>query len=230
MIKAILLDFDGVLVNSMSYHVRAWQMIFQDLNIAVQPDDVLLTEGCRSIELARQVLKRHSVNLSASEVDDLVDRKQNLYRKITRAELIPAARPFLEGARELGVLRGLVTGTPRLNVNKMLSSDVQGLFDVIITGDDVENGKPDPEGYRLAARELRVEPSACLVVENAPLGIKAAKRAGMRVAALATTLRRSYLQEADFHAADLAKLANKLPGLLNSLAQVTATENDLCRQ
>jgi len=73
----------------------------------------------------------------------------------------------------------------------------------VITGDDVSKGKPDPEAYLKAANELNVVSSECLVIENAPLGIEAAKRAEMRVVALTTTLDREVLSGADYYAKDM---------------------------
>ncbi|MFQ5772464.1 MAG: HAD family hydrolase, partial [bacterium] len=103
----------------------------------------------------------------------------------------------------------------RLNVEKILSPEVISQFDVIVSGDETRKGKPSPEGYLQAARKLHLAPGHCFVIENAPLGIMAAKRAGMKVVALTTTLDRLYLDGADFYAMNLADLENNWNKIFN---------------
>lgn len=208
LIKAVLFDFDGVLVNSMSFHVKAWQTIFRDIDIEIKPEDVLLTEGSRSIELARQILTKKNVETSEEALINLVAKKQRKYREITKAKLTNSAESFIIELKKQGMLIGLVTGTPRLNVEEILTPELISRIDVMVTADDTQAGKPNPECYLKAVSLLNVEPGQCLVVENAPLGIQAAKNAGMKVVALTTTLNRSYLVGADFYATDLSDLEN----------------------
>ena len=215
MIKAILFDFDGVIVNSMPYHIEAWQETFQPFDVYLEPDDVLLTEGCRSIELARLVAERHSLGLTESELGSITRRKTELYHEITRAEVNPDVEPLLTMIRGFGVRTGLVTGSALASIQDTLPGNISVLLDIIVTGDDVEFGKPDPAGYLKAAETLGVAPGQCLVVENAPLGIEAAKRAGMTVLALGTTLARSHLEAADFYADSLSGLLDRIPVVLN---------------
>ena len=205
MVKAVLFDYDGVLVNSMPFHVKAWQSVFTDFEIAIKPEEVLLREGARSIELAREIFADRSLEISELELKEFVDKKQQIYRKITEAKIENGTEAFLKNLRKQGKLIGLVTGTVRLNIEHSHSSEFIALFDTIVTADDVENGKPNPECYLNAARELTISPNNCLAVENAPLGIQAAKNAGMQVAALMTTLDKAILPDADFYANDLGE-------------------------
>lgn len=206
MFKAVLFDFDGVLVNSMPFHVTAWQNLFRAFNISVQPDDVLLTEGCRSIELAEKIFSDWNYDISSEELDKFVEQKQLRYQEITQAELDPSAVPLIDKLKRRGKLIGLVTGTARSNVDKILAPENRTIFDVLVTGDDLKKGKPNPEGYLKAAGKLNLAPGQCLVVENAPLGIQAARNAGMKVVALTTTLKRRQLAGADFYSSSLAEL------------------------
>ena len=205
MVKAVLFDYDGVLVNSMPFHVKAWQSVFTDFEIAIKPEEVLLREGARSIELAREILADRSLEISELELKEFVDKKQQIYRKITEAKIENGTEAFLKNLRKQGKLIGLVTGTVRLNIEHSHSSEFIALFDTIVTADDIKNGKPNPECYLNAARELTISPNNCLAVENAPLGIQAAKNAGMQVAALMTTLDKAILPDADFYANDLGE-------------------------
>lgn len=205
MVKAVLFDYDGVLVNSMPFHVKAWQSVFTDFEIAIKPEEVLLREGARSIELAREIFADRSLEISELELKEFVDKKQKIYRKITEAKIENGTEAFLKNLRKQGKLIGLVTGTVRLNIEHSHSSEFIALFDTIVTADDIKNGKPNPECYLNAARELTISPNNCLAVENAPLGIQAAKNAGMQVAALMTTLDKAILPDADFYANDLGE-------------------------
>jgi len=205
LVKAVLFDYDGVLVNSMPFHVKAWQSVFTDFEIAIKPEEVLLREGARPIELARDIFADRSLEISELELKEFVDKKQQIYRKITEAKIENGTEAFLKNLRKQGKLIGLVTGTVRLNIEHSHSSEFIALFDTIVTADDVENGKPNPECYLNAARELTISPNNCLAVENAPLGIQAAKNAGMQVAALMTTLDKEILPDADFYANDLGE-------------------------
>ena len=91
----------------------------------------------------------------------------------------------------------LVTGSPLVEVKKILPRQIVSLFRVVVAGDQVKQGKPHPESYLKAARLFNLKPEQCLVVENAPLGIESAKRAGMFCVALTTSLPREYLTQAD---------------------------------
>jgi len=204
--KAVLFDYDGVLVDSMGYHVQAWQIVFKDFNIGIQPEDVLLTEGARSIELARQVLSKNDISISEDRLVEFVDKKQMTYREITGAKFSEDAGKLILKIKKQDMRVGVVSGGARLDIELLVPADVRTQIDVIISGDEVHNGKPDPEGYLKAARALEVLPAECLVVENAPFGIHAAKRAGMKVAAVTTTLQRRQLPGADFYADNLSHL------------------------
>jgi HAD superfamily hydrolase (TIGR01509 family) len=110
---------------------------------------------------------------------------------------VPGMVPLLHDLRGRGVRLGLVTGSACRVVDESLApSGVAALFDVLVTGDDVSHGKPDPEPYLIATARLGLPPEACLAIENAPLGIRSARAAGMACVALETTLPAAQLAEA----------------------------------
>ncbi len=211
MLKAVLFDYDGVLVDSMNYHVQAWQIVFKEFNIEIRPEEVLLAEGARSIELARQILSQNNILIAEDKLVEFVEKKQRTYHEITGAKFLEDARKLILKVKKREMRVGVVSGGARFDIENSLPPDVRGQIDVIISGEDVRRGKPDPEGYLNAAQKLGVLPAECLVIENAPFGIEAAKRAGMKVAAVATTLPRHLLNGADFHADDLAHLNKQWP-------------------
>jgi len=224
LVTVVLFDFDGVLVNSMPFHVRAWQEVFRDYDIQIEPADVLLTEGSRSFELALQIFDSHQIDLSDSQIEHFVERKQELYRSITEATLDPAAEPLLLDLKNKRLWTGLVTGTTLQNVHKSTSAEVLQLLDVVVTAEDVTLGKPDPECYLRAANTLAAPPRNCLVIENAPLGLRAARTAGMNTVALLSTLSRGELPGADFYVNDLTQFKARLDEILTSYQPTLQTE------
>lgn len=120
--------------------------------------------------------------------------------------LYEGAEALIGRLKKEGYLLGLVTGANYLRFLNTVNSEVTGRFNVIISGDKVNNCKPHPEPYLNAANALSVQPSECLVIENAPLGIESAKSAGMYCIAVASTLEKKYLFRADMIINKLADL------------------------
>ncbi len=217
MMKAVLLDYDGVVVNSMPYHIQAWQRIFSEYDIKIEPEEILLTEGSRSIEVARKICRERGRELSEKELQTIVHKKQKYYREITRAEIQPGVIDFIQKVKQQDFKIGLVTGSARANVQKVLSFNFLNNFDIVITGDEIKRGKPDPEAYLKAANHLHLKPQECLVVENAPLGIQAARNAGMYVIALTTTLDPHHLNGAHIIFKDMKELVNRWDTLIKEI-------------
>ena len=108
----------------------------------------------------------------------------------------------------------IVTGGGRDRVQRLIDEYFRGVFDAVITSDDVQHTKPYPEPYLKAAEKLKVAPANCVVIENAPLGIRSAKRAGMHVIAIETTLDRQFLKEADQITKDMFQVRSALENLI----------------
>lgn len=197
MIQAFLFDFDGVLVNSMPYHIQAWQEEFSKLGIQIDPNDVYLREGSRASAIGRALFEKAGIQISEKQLDDFIAKKRKRYAEITQAGLMPGARELLLEIKRRGLKIGLVTGSVWENILAVLDQQVVALFDGIVTGRDVVHGKPHPESYLKGAEKLGVPPEACVVVENAPFGITSAKRAGMFCLSVESTLDGSHLEEAD---------------------------------
>ncbi|MCJ7812085.1 HAD family hydrolase, partial [bacterium] len=102
----------------------------------------------------------------------------------------------------------IVTACAQKTMLKSLSEDKRRLFDLIQTGDDVPRAKPNPDPYDMARKKFKLQKDQCLVVENAPLGIASAKKAGMLCVAVETTLSKLYLSEADFIISNIRELLN----------------------
>jgi beta-phosphoglucomutase len=125
---------------------------------------------------------------SDDEAQRLADEKRAIFDGL-EPSLVPGMLPLVYDLRGRGYRLALVTGSSRSVVDGVSESvDLRILFEAMVTGDQVTHGKPDPEPYRIAAERLNLTPGECLVVENAPMGIRSAKAAGMACVALATTL------------------------------------------
>lgn len=217
MIHAVLFDHDGVLVNSMPYHVEAWQQVMARHGVEIEPMEIYLKEGATTMEVAAELFHRHRKAASSEVVQQIAEEKGEAYLANNNAALNEGVVEVLEYLQQNRYRIGIVTGSLRAQIDAVLGPEVLGYFDCIVGADDVDNGKPDPEPFIRAAQKLNVAPSECLVIENAPLGISAARSAGMSVIAMTTTLAPHYLRHADAIVADFAELRRRLPALISHL-------------
>lgn len=134
-------------------------------------------------------------------------RVLDVYYSFPPMKTMPGAFEVLEKLKASGKKLALVTGSVRYDVDQRLSDHQRGLFDAIVTQDDVTKGKPDPEPYAKALKMLDVKPEKAIVIENAPLGIKSAKGAGILTIGLTSTLPREELASADLVIDSLERLS-----------------------
>lgn len=206
-IKAVLFDFDGVIADTLTYHVQAWQQVFADYGVEILTEDVCLLEGQLAEQIGRQLAQQKGLSLDENKLKELVQHKRAIYNQITQATIYPASQKLIEQLKQNSIKIALVTGAIRQNIEPVTGKEFLKKFDAIITGTDVANNKPHPEPYLSAAKKLNVPPGACIVIENAPLGIRAAKLAGMFCVAVKTTIKdESYLKEADLIVENTAKI------------------------
>lgn len=206
-INAVLFDFDGVIANTLTYHVQAWQQVFAAHGVEILAEDVCLLEGQLAEEIGRQLAEQKGVSLTENMLREMVRQKRAIYNQITQAMVYPAARRLIDYLKENALKIALVTGALRQNVETVTGKEFLTQFDAIIAGNDVARTKPHPDPYLAAAEKLNVPPEECLVIENAPLGIRAARLAGMFCIALKTTIRDdAQLSEADLIVDDIADL------------------------
>jgi len=211
MIKAILFDLDGVIVDSLHYHYLAWDQMFQKYGSNVTEESVLLTEGMNSFEILPLMLQQTGVDLPVEEHNKFIEDKRSLFREIAKLSYYPNAFETIEELRKRGYMTALVTACARKNMEKSVDLERQKLFDFIISGDDVKRAKPSPDPYLTAQKTLGVDVSECVVIENAPLGVESAKNAGMICIAVESTLGREYLQKADFIVNEIQEITGFFP-------------------
>jgi beta-phosphoglucomutase len=205
-IKAILFDLDGVIVDTLHYHYLAWKEIFSNLGGMISERTVLLHEGRNSKEILPILLKEANVLATPQQYEEIIEKKRAYYRKIVKVHFYDGVVDFLKKLKDLGYLLVVVTACAQKTMKTSLNENERALFDFIQTGDDVPRAKPNPDPYDIARKKLGLEKHECLVVENAPLGIESAKRAGLFCVAVETTLSREYLKDADVILDDIRKL------------------------
>lgn len=196
MTKAILWDLDGVLADTAAFHFEAWRQLFASLGKPFGEEDFKRTFGLRNQAVLRDVLGQ----VPAAEMEELSLRKDEIYRELVLGRLapLPGVERLLRRLDAKGRKMAVVSSTARENVRLILSTlGLDGHFETIVAGEDVTRGKPDPQGFLLAAERLGVRPSDCLVVEDAPDGIDAGKRAGMTCVGVATSHPPEALARAD---------------------------------
>lgn len=209
--NAVLFDFDGVIAYTMDYHVQAWIEAFSKYQMKVKADDIYYQEGQIADTIARILAQKYGLNLTETELDQITLNKREIYKRITKAKIYPEIMALLEKLKTRSMLLGIVTGSVIPNMVVVTGEAFLKNFDVIITADSVTKNKPFPDPYLAAADKLGINPVECIVFENAPMGIQAAKAAGMFCVAVKTTIKdEKYLAEADSILEDVSKFPIEL--------------------
>lgn len=195
--KAILWDLDGVIVDSGLYHYEAYRRVFEGLGRKLSGDEFFAgLIGLRNDAIIRKVLGE----VPTEESRRIAALKEETFRELVagNVEALPGVRYLVEDATKAGLKQAIVSSTPRANIDLILDSlSLTSAFGAIVGEEDAARGKPDPEGFLVAAARLGVEPQACVVIEDAPEGIAAGNAAGARTLAVTTTRTRERLSKAD---------------------------------
>lgn len=191
-IDAILFDMDGVLIDSMPAHAAAWMRVFAEAGIDVDEDEIYRREGEQGAVTVRALLKRSGIMSTKKRVRTLLERKEEAFARTATIRPFPGAVEAVRAVGDAGLAVGLVSGTSRDELENVLPEELKAPMRVIVTGDEVLHGKPNPEPYLKAIMALGVRPEKTLVIENAPYGISSAVKAGALCLAI-----RSYLPDAD---------------------------------
>ncbi len=197
--KGVLFDMDGVLIDAMPYHAEAFRIAFvEKTNQEIDKRDVFLLEGMPSPELVKEIFKKinkSEVQIEDSLVESISKRKGQVFKEIQKAKAFEGVSELIESLNCKDCLKAVVSGASKQEVESLLKENNLNGFDVLITGEDLEDGKPDPEPFQTAIRKLKLKPSEAIIVENAPLGVESAIRAGVRYI---VTLNNTPLSLADF--------------------------------
>jgi len=195
MAKAVLFDFDGTLAKTMEDNFKAWQNAVSGYGIDLKPEDYYPFEGLNVHDFPKVLFGKYK--LETPDENEVVRKKEEYYLKHHRFELYPGVEDLITALREKRVPIAVVTAGQRERLEHSVPAGFLDNFEAVVTGEAGTNGKPSPDPYLLGAEKLNVKPEDCVVVENAPLGIESAKKAGAYCIALATTLDKKHLKDAD---------------------------------
>jgi len=193
--KGVLFDLDGVLLKSMEQHLEAWRDSFSRFEATVSEEDFYQLEGRGVKSVVETLVKRY--NIDPQFKNEIMSDKIEYYNRIFKPVFYDGIFTLLDNLKSRKIKMAVVTGGMRNRVNEIVDNYFRDYFSASVTSDDVENTKPFPEPYLKGASALNLAPQECIVVENAPMGVKAGKQAGMFVIAITTTLDKKYLREAD---------------------------------
>lgn len=207
MIRGILFDMDGVLIDSEEYICRAAIEMFRENGVNVLPEDFIPFVGMGENRYLGGVAEKYGLK---ADIIDMKERTYAIYEKISRGNIkpLPGSVDFVKSCRPSGFRLALATSADRtkMEINLREMGLREDEFDAVINGLEVTRKKPFPDIYILAAEKIGLSPRECLVVEDAVSGVKAAKAAGCKCLAVRTSFRASDLAEADWICDSLANV------------------------
>jgi HAD superfamily hydrolase (TIGR01509 family) len=203
--KGTIFDMDGVLVDAMPFHFKAIQTAAKkEANIDIAQRDVYLLEGMPGEDMVRELLQHErysgniqNINNDSKNLDSLAHRihesKKRIFQQINASKPINGAKELVSSLR---CKKALVSGAAKQEVNSIIEKYFgKEDFDVVVSGEDLEEGKPSPDPFRTALTKMELTESDAIVIENAPLGIRAANNAHIKCI---VTLNNTPLQLSDF--------------------------------
>lgn len=182
--QAAIFDLDGVLTDTAELHYQSWQRLMDELGIPFDRQANEALRGLSRVESLETILGERSRGFTPQQKEEIAGRKNQDYvsrvARMTPADLLPGAADLLRELRERGVAVAVASSSKNAQA-VLVRLGIEALFDAVVDGNDVEESKPDPRVFLEAAERLGVEPSRCVVVEDATSGVAAALAAGMRV-------------------------------------------------
>jgi len=196
--RAFIFDMDGTIVDNMAFHSKSWMTFFKRRGKDIDAEEFFLrTAGRQGKEIMRAYL---GDDLPDAENLELNLEKESVYRELyePHRKTVAGFDDLIAQAKLRGVALAVATAAPNANIEFTLDGlDLRRHFDAVVGAADVARGKPNPDVFLLAAERCGAAPENCIVFEDAPLGVEAARRAGMRAVVLTTTLPAAAFAEFD---------------------------------
>lgn len=227
-LKAVLFDMDGVLFDSMPYHAEAWNQAMSHFNMNLSREEAYMHEGRTGASTINIVSQRErGCEAESTEIEAIYAEKCRIFNQFPPAVRMPGAWEVLQQVRDAGLTAMVVTGSGQHSLLDRLNSNFPGIFhrELMVTAFDVKYGKPNPEPYLMALQKGGFSPEEALIVENAPLGVRAGSTSGVFTVAVNTgPLPDDVLlsEGADYLFPSMQALANGWPCLLQSLKDTVA--------
>jgi beta-phosphoglucomutase family hydrolase len=196
--QAVIFDLDGTLIDNNSYHRQTWEKYLEKIGKKISEEEFNANMNGRTNEDAIKYIFGKDISNEDSLKHTL--EKESLYREIYKPFIkpVPGLIDFLQILKSKNIPMAIATSGIQPNIDFMFENiPIKQYFDLVVNSSHIKKGKPDPEIYLKVASLLHVSPKNCLVFEDAAVGIKSAKAAGMKVIAVATTQPKEELAEAD---------------------------------
>jgi beta-phosphoglucomutase len=208
-LKACIFDLDGVIVDTAKYHFQSWNRLASELNIAFNEEINEGLKGVSRMKSLQTILSLGNRSLPEEEMTALATRKNDWFiemvDQMTPEEILPGVTDFLDELDRNGIIYAV--GSASKNARRALEKvHLLNRFHSIVDGTMVENAKPDPEVFLLAADLMGIRPENCVVFEDAKAGVEAAQNGGMRCIGIGDSLT---LQDADLVIDDFTSLSVK---------------------
>jgi len=197
---------DGTIVNSLPFHKQALQETFAKRGKDFTEADFKWANGRRNEEIIPHFLKR---TMPLTEVNVIADEKEVAFRRLVKDNIksLPGVIELIKSLAKAKYKLAVVSSTPKENIELITKTlGINKYFSLLINGDDVKEGKPSPQCFLLGAEKLGVEPKNCVVMEDAVVGVRAAKNAGMCCIAVSNTCSREDIAEADIVVDSMAEI------------------------
>jgi beta-phosphoglucomutase len=216
MLKAVIFDFDGVIVDSEMLHFHAFNHILSPSGVKMSKQqyyDKYL--GLSDEELLRLMNKQNNLNLSDERLRQLLSEKAGMFKElaVSQASIIDGVPAFLNILADNKIPMAIYSGALKQEIELILrGAGLRDYFVAIVSAEQVKKGKPDPEGFLLALKLLNkklhktVEPKDCIVIEDSNWGLEAAQAAGMHPVAVTNSYAADYLRPADKIVENLGEL------------------------
>ena len=196
MIKGVIFDMDGTMVDSLPYHHEAWKIFFNENKVENFSEKLKDYKGGGTLDLMKAV---YGDRYSLKELKRMSDEKEIIFRRIYKGKIKPIKgfKKFLNDLKSRNILIGLASNAIRKNVSLIIKElEIYDDFDSIICGDEVDNGKPNPEMFNKTIDRFKINKNECLIFEDSIEGIKAAKNSDINVIGITSSSSHKTLQDA----------------------------------
>ena len=196
MIKGIIFDMDGTIVDSLPYHYEAWKIFFNENKVENFSEKLNEYKGGGTLDLMRTV---YGNQYSKKELKKMSEDKEKIFRKIYKGEIkqILGFKKFLDELKSKDIMVGLASNAIRKNVSMIINElEIYDYFDSIICGNEVINGKPNPEMFNETIDRFNINKDECLIFEDSLEGVLAAKNSGVKVIGITSSSSNKVLKDA----------------------------------
>lgn len=185
-IRCVIFDLDGTLVDTLDKHIQAFDILFNEINVSISYRAIAENMGRTPKDTLRSLVPK--LVKDNSTLEQLASKKELILSELLdQITLFDGVIELLNHLKDMDMPLCLASSTPKYNVIKMLKAvDLEQYFKVIITGEDITVGKPNPQAFLKAAKKANIIPQHCLVIGDSPHDIQAANNAGMKIIAVNT--------------------------------------------